>query len=212
VECAYSTPKNDTQAVEEIASTSVPLGADSSNVAAASVDLWTPHTGDTERLDSTAFDTLACPDLDFLQYPDQTWQDLFNIGLEDPSLASADRNYFFHFLDAFTSRTGFVSSFECGTLGQRLDVLYTIEEKERLTDSFWTLNVDQSSNQDSNNSCGVSSQWLNDPLALQTHQILLLLKEVVMIKPRNSCDRLLVSGHRATMSAVLLSHESPEVY
>ncbi|GFF38041.1 C2H2 type zinc finger domain protein [Aspergillus udagawae] len=187
VECAYSTPKNDTQAIEEIASTSVPLGADSSNVAAASVDLWTPHTGDAERLDSTAFDTLACPDLDFLQYPDQTWQDLFSIGLEDPSLASADRNYFFHFLDAFTSRTGFVSSFECGTLEQRLDVLYTIEEKERLTDSFWTLNVDQSSNQDSNNSCGVSSQWLNDPLALQTHQILLLIKEVVMIKPRNSC-------------------------
>ncbi|GFG12218.1 C2H2 type zinc finger domain protein [Aspergillus udagawae] len=187
VECAYSTLKNDTQAIEEIASTSVPLGADSSNVAAASVDLWTPHTGDAERLDSTAFDTLACPDLDFLQYPDQTWQDLFSIGLEDPSLASADRNYFFHFLDAFTSRTGFVSSFECGTLEQRLDVLYTIEEKERLTDSFWTLNVDQSSNQDSNNSCGVSSQWLNDPLALQTHQILLLIKEVVMIKPRNSC-------------------------
>lgn len=76
---------------------------------------------------------------------------------------------------------------ECGTLEQRFMVLYSIEEKERLSDAFWTIDMDQCSNQESNNSYGVSSQWLNDPLALQTHQILLLIKEVVMIKPRNSC-------------------------
>jgi hypothetical protein len=187
VECAYSTLKIDTQAVEERASTSVSLGVGSSNVPAASVDLWAPCTGDDERLDRTGFDAFACADLDLLQYSDQTWQDLFNIGSEDPSLMSTDRNYFFHFLDAFTSRTGFVSSFECGTLEQRLGVLYSIEEKEQLTDAFWTIDMDQCDNPDSNNSYGVSSQWLNDPLALQTHQILLLIKEVVMIKPRNSC-------------------------
>lgn len=187
VECAYSTPKIDTQAVEERASTSISLGAECSNVAAASVDVWMPRTGDGERLDSIGFDTFTYPDLDLLQYSDQSWQDLFNIGSEDLSLTSADRNYFFHFLDAFTSRTGFVSSFECGTSEQRLGVLYNIEEKEQLADAFWTINVDQSSNQDGTNSYGVSSQWLNDPLALQTHQILLLIKEVVLIKPRNSC-------------------------
>lgn len=186
-ECTYSTTKNDTQEVEETASTSVSLGADCTNVAAASVDLWTPRTGDNERLDDTGSDAFACPDLDLLQYSDQTWQDLFYMGSEDLSLTSADRNYFFHFLDAFTSRTGFVSSFECGTLEQRMGVLYSIEEKGRLADAFWNVNVDQTSNLDSNNSYGVSSQWLNDPLALQTHQILLLIKEVVMIKPRNSC-------------------------
>lgn len=190
VECAYSTPKNDTSAGTEIASPSISLGADSSNAApaaATSVDLWTPRTGNDERPDSTGFDAFACPDLGLLQYCDQLWQDLFNVGSEDLSPTSGDRNYFFHFLDTFTSRTGFVSSFECGTLEQRFMVLYSIEEKERLSDAFWTIDMDQCSNQESNNSYGVSSQWLNDPLALQTHQILLLIKEVVMIKPRNSC-------------------------
>jgi hypothetical protein len=30
------------------------------------------------------------------------------------------------------------------------------------------------------------ASWIDDPLSLKTHQILLLVKEVVMIKPRNS--------------------------
>lgn len=142
VECAYSTPKNDTLAGTEIASPSISLGADSSNAApaaATSVDLWTPRTGNDERPDSTGFDAFACPDLGLLQYCDQSWQDLFNVGSEDLSPTSGDRNYFFHFLDTFTSRTGFVSSFECGTLEQRFMVLYSIEEKERSQTLFGPL-------------------------------------------------------------------------
>uniref|UniRef100_A0A093VGT3 Zinc-type alcohol dehydrogenase-like protein n=1 Tax=Talaromyces marneffei PM1 TaxID=1077442 RepID=A0A093VGT3_TALMA len=151
------------------------------------VDLWTPCIEDNKRPNSAEFDTLACPDLDLLQCPDETWQDLFNIGGENNAATSADRPYFFHFLDTFTSRTGFVSSFECGNLEQRLAVLHSIEEKDRLSDYLSTDIVHRFRNQESDNSYGISSQWLNDPLALQTHQILLLLKEVVIIKPRNSC-------------------------
>lgn len=33
---------------------------------------------------------------------------------------------------------------------------------------------------------GLSLNWLDDPLSLKTHQILLLVKDVVTIKPRNS--------------------------
>lgn len=183
VECAYSTSKCDTQLVEDISTASITLDGDTDVLTTPSVDLWTPCIDDKTR---TGFDALACPDLDLLQCSDETWHDLFNVGGEDDAVTSADRPYFFHFLDTFTSRTGFVSSFECGNLEQRLEVLHRIEEKERLSDYLSTNIVHQISNQECDTSYGISSQWLNDPLALQTHQILLLLKEVVTIKPRNS--------------------------
>lgn len=183
VECAYSTSKHDTQLIEDVSTASVTLDERMEILVTPSVDLWTPCIDDKN---STGFDTLACADLDILQCPDETWQNLFNVSGDGNAVTSAERPYFFHFLDTFTSRTGFVSSFECGNPKQRAEVLYSIEEKERLSDYLSANIIHQVGNQECDNSYRISSQWLNDSLALQTHQILLLLKEVVTIKPRNS--------------------------
>lgn len=136
-----------------------------------------------------------CPDLALWQFPDQTWQDLlnFNRGNGDVSTRIAERPYFFHFLDTFTSKTGFVSSFECGTLSQRqavLDAFYHQQQREELGHRL----TFQSNDQAYTPLYGTLSHWLNDPLAIQTHQILLIIKEVVTIRPRNSCVRILWSS------------------
>jgi hypothetical protein len=172
--------------IEDISATSVILDGDAESLTTPSVDFWMACIEDDKRPNSIGFDAFACPDLDLLQCPDETWQDILNVGGQNLAGPSADRSDFFHFLNTFTSRTGFVSSFECGNLEQRLEVLHCIEEKERLSDFLSTNIVHPTNNQECDNSYGISSQWLNDPLALQTHQILLLLKEVITIKPRNS--------------------------
>ena len=72
-------------------------------------------------------------------------------------------NYKFHFLDNFTRRSGLVDSFDCGTYDQRVHVVARFLETDIPCDAL-----------------------LPDPLAIKTHQILLNIKEVVTVKPRNS--------------------------
>ncbi|CAG7557605.1 unnamed protein product [Fusarium equiseti] len=72
-------------------------------------------------------------------------------------------NYRFHFLDNFTRRSGLVDSFDCGTYDQRVQVVARFLETDVPYDAL-----------------------LSDPLVSQTHQILLNIKEVVTVKPRNS--------------------------
>lgn len=135
------------------------------------------------------------PDLTLWQFPDQTWQDLlnFNRGNGETYTGIVERPYFFHFLDTFTSRTGFVSSFECGTLAQRQAVLYAFYHQQEQENTGRRLAF-QNCNQGYTPPYGALSHWLNDPLAIQTHQILLIIKEVVTIRPRNSCVRILWSS------------------
>ena len=121
-----------------------------------------------------------------------TWQSLLPFasgsqaeGETDSAMEQIGR-YRFDFLDRFTSQTGFVLSFDCGTLRQRQEVMSYIQcemlacgPRQAATSSLAET---------ANNALldGVSSNWLNDPLALKTHEILLLVKEVVTVKPRNS--------------------------
>ncbi|RFN45078.1 c2h2 transcription factor [Fusarium flagelliforme] len=72
-------------------------------------------------------------------------------------------NYKFHFLDNFTRRSGLIDSFDCGTYEQRVQVVARFLETDIPCDAS-----------------------LADPLVIQTHQILLNIKEVVTVKPRNS--------------------------
>ena len=72
-------------------------------------------------------------------------------------------NYKFHFLDNFTRRSGLVDSFDCGTYEQRVQIVTRFLETDI--------------------PCHPLSM---DPLTIQTHQILLNIKEVVTVKPRNS--------------------------
>ena len=90
----------------------------------------------------------------------------------------------FQFLDKMTSNTGLAYSFDCGTPEQRAQVLSSLErevESEYGASSSETLDTSGSPTVD-----GLSLNWLNDPLSLKTHQILHLIKDVVMVKPRNS--------------------------
>ncbi|KAF9894535.1 hypothetical protein FE257_006420 [Aspergillus nanangensis] len=141
-------------------------------------DSWIPINSLNTQLELPEEEFIDLPGLDLLSTPNQLWEEQFN-NIDDGDVHSAhtDRPFFFHFLDTFTSETGFVSSFECLTPGQRQDVLASINRNQQ---------NDACCHQE-NNALGVSSGWLNNPLSIQTHQILLLIKEVVTIKPRNSC-------------------------
>ena len=140
--------------------------------------------------EQSADDILAGPnnndmvldDPNVLDYASPSWQDLLTMAAEgDPG---RDGPKPFQFLDKMTSSTGLAQSFDCGTPEQRAQVLSSIQsetgsESEASTD----LNFDIF---DSPPTDGVSLNWLDDPLSLKTHQILLLIKDVVTVKPRNS--------------------------
>lgn len=110
-----------------------------------------------------------------------------NLNLPDAHLPPSD--YSFQFLDKFTSRTGLIESFDCGTISQREGVVASFFQTE-LTES----SVDGSPNLElmplmemaSMGSAMLQAPFLQDSLSLKTHQILLFIKEVITVKPRNS--------------------------
>lgn len=135
------------------------------------------------------------------EYSSPSWQDYLAMISETqrPQIPASDTNrrYLLPFLDRFTSRTGFASTFDCGTHEQREQVASLLKR---------TFALPQQSNQPSlpGLSPGLVSppwmagmgdasamrypplDWLTDPLSLKTHEILLLIEEVVTMKPRNS--------------------------
>ncbi|KAL3459689.1 hypothetical protein BJX64DRAFT_279059 [Aspergillus heterothallicus] len=119
---------------------------------------------------------------DSVGYSSLSWQDFLAMTaggetLRTPPILDTDSLRSLRFLDKFTSNTGFVASFDCGTESQRYEVLSNFNLKIACggeMQSLPTLPVNS------------LTDWIDDPLLLKTHQILLLVKEVVMIKPRNS--------------------------
>ncbi|KAJ5766634.1 uncharacterized protein N7511_004250 [Penicillium nucicola] len=148
----------------------------------------------------TLFDT-AQP-----QRPSPTWQDLLDLSpeaqsLSESSVLNAGNRSSLHFLDKFTSNTGLVMSFDCGTHEQRELVAASIDRElmshvPQATAPGLSLPLDLGSVipsssilEDTLEKClrdDFPLTWLNDPLSLKTHEILLLIEEVVTIKPRNS--------------------------
>ncbi|KAK4209438.1 hypothetical protein QBC37DRAFT_54248 [Rhypophila decipiens] len=118
----------------------------------------------------------------------------------DPSCSSLSdyHGYSFNFLYDFTSRTGLVSSFDCGTLSQRLQVLqsfhypYQTAHNDGLSDPSFNPfeNVHGISILDDNlhihHDITASLGWDPDPAAAQMDEIIMLVKEVVTVKPSNS--------------------------
>ncbi|EEP81747.1 conserved hypothetical protein [Uncinocarpus reesii 1704] len=137
-----------------------------------------------ENMTMNLFGSFFEPDL--FGYSSSTWQEFLqftsdNQAVRDVVTPNDDEHHSFRFLDKFTSKTGFVHSFDCGTLRQRQEIMSNIqsglfEPQQLLLTNFESTNTSE----------GVSSGWLNDPLALKSHQIILSIKEVVTIKPRNS--------------------------
>ncbi|KAJ9486228.1 hypothetical protein VN97_g7115 [Penicillium thymicola] len=145
---------------------------------------------------STFFDPAS------MQCTSPTWPDFSALPSEGPAtfetpVSNDNPRKSLHFLDKFTSNTGLVSSFDCGTQEQREQVAARLDEQilselqERIM-SMPALGMDIPSplilenNSDTSSTSDLPLDWFNDPLSLKTHEILLLVEEVVTIKPRNS--------------------------
>ncbi|KAJ5970908.1 uncharacterized protein N7479_000826 [Penicillium vulpinum] len=145
---------------------------------------------------STFFDPTS------MQCASPTWLDFSALAPQspatfEPSISNNGTRKSLHFLDKFTSNTGLVSSFDCGTHEQREQVAATLDQQimsqlqERIV-SLSTLGMDVPSplilenNSDTSPANDLPLNWFSDPLSLKTHEILLLIEEVVTIKPRNS--------------------------
>lgn len=137
-----------------------------------------------------------------MQYTSPTWPDFSALPSESPAtletpISSDNPRKSLHFLDKFTSNTGLVSSFDCGTHEQREQVAASLDrqilsELQQRIMSMPALGMDIPSplilenNSDTSSTSDLPLDWFNDPLFLKTHEILLLVEEVVTIKPRNS--------------------------
>ena len=172
------------------------------------------------NLEDEQFDTLAdfvsSPSgFGYLDHSNASWQSLFQIGSDSQSSWELEpftsgqleaSGHCFHWLDKFTSRTGFVSSFECGTLVQRQQVVSTFilsypACKPTRQQIVISGHCPKSGVQDEHVSLPtaithsthilgttalVQQLYPSDPLAMKTHEILLLIREVITVKPRNS--------------------------
>lgn len=128
-----------------------------------------------------------------------SWLELFGPPsgrLLSEDLSMAESQHSLYFLDRFTSNTGLVASFECGTQDQREQVASALEGEtlhpnlsEHSISTGLPLDMMppllENISDSSTDSC-LPLNWLGDPLSLKTHEILLLIEEVVTIKPRNS--------------------------
>jgi hypothetical protein len=138
--------------------------------------------------------------------PSETWQDFLNFtsGTQTPHAASDDGDEddgSLRFLANFTSKTGLVSSFDCGTLEQRWRVAFnfanSVAESSAIKPSVASGSPELSivfegdaTTSDTNKEHSartVVGQWLSDPLALKSHEIITSIREIVLHKSRNSC-------------------------
>lgn len=200
--CFYSTPNSDEIAppVDQGASALVP--SEQRQGATPSSSSNTPFNLSDQGLgafSSTPLDSLFrqnisdCSDLPWPGYAQLTSDAQF---LDNTTCGSS---YSLPFLARFTSNTGLVSSFDCGTQEQREQVASALElesfnilqhtstilsQPQLKFNSASPLLCDNIS--DAGNSDTLSHNWLSEPLSLKTHEILLLVEEVVTIKPRNS--------------------------
>lgn len=120
------------------------------------------------------------------------------------ALDRSGHGYSFHFLADFTSRTGLVSSFDCGTLSQRRAVVSSFHESHlgtadpmstpaALFETGGSSTEARDSDdggpprfQDRSASTSGWQSWLDNPIVIKLQQIIIRIKEVVEIKPRNS--------------------------
>lgn len=186
---AKSTPKNhDTQ----LTGPSPPVST--------SMMPWGLTLEDLQNFGSSPINTFFDPVS--VQYPSSNWPDLSTLPPESPAtfqtpISNDAPRKSLHFLDKFTSHTGLVSSFDCGTHEQREHVAASLDRQiasqlQQRAMAMPPLSMDipspliLESISDTSPPSELPLDWLNDPLSLKTHEILLLIEEVVTIKPRNS--------------------------
>ncbi|KAK4129800.1 hypothetical protein N657DRAFT_653081 [Parathielavia appendiculata] len=121
----------------------------------------------------------------------------------EQNATSRYRGYSFRFLSDLTSRTGLVTSFECGTLAQRQQIVAAFQQSylDQQSPDF-LLGVPSLSTP--TNECNPQipavplglvspeidisslSSWPQDPIVIKLEQVVLLVKNVVKVKPHNS--------------------------
>lgn len=115
--------------------------------------------------------------------------------------------YSFHFLADFTSRSGLIDSYDCGTLAQRTAVVSSYYQSYLETDEVMAIPASLRSGDTlgataefhdldedtflvtadlSTVVSGWQRSWLDNPIVMKLQQIIIRIKEVVTIKPRNS--------------------------
>lgn len=105
-----------------------------------------------------------------------------------------NRRYSFMFLENFTRRTGLLESFECGSPALREETVSQFLQKQAEVDVLPMHNLSESTALPTDGLVpgsvppfvSVPNPWLHDPLMIKVHQIIVLVKEVVTTKPRNS--------------------------
>ncbi|OQE18909.1 hypothetical protein PENFLA_c020G01697 [Penicillium flavigenum] len=159
---------------------------------------WGFTLEDLQNFGTSPIDTFLDPAS--MQCASPIWPNLSALAPESPAtfepVSSDNCRKSLHFLDKFTSNTGLVSSFDCGTQEQREQVAASLDQQilsqlQQRIMSMPALSMDVPSlvlenNSDTSSTSELSLYWFNDPLSLKTHEILLLIEEVVTIKPRNS--------------------------
>ncbi|KAI1616306.1 hypothetical protein EDD36DRAFT_428892 [Exophiala viscosa] len=139
--------------------------------------------------------------------PSDSWQDFLNLGsgVQSPASAMSDERHHddrsLNFLANFTSETGLVDAFDCGTLEQRRRVAtsfqndvvgskkHTAVPVPACADSTVAFagNPTTSDVNEEYNSQAAVLQWLSDPLSLKSHEIITSIKDVVLQQSKNSC-------------------------
>ena len=133
------------------------------------------------------------------------WHEFLNMDsrVQSPRAASEDGDEdgrSLNFLSNFTSKTGLIASFDCGTLKQRWGVANNfsngIAGLRPLTYSARTIsagppvvNTGEAATSDNNIEYPAESafrQWLSDPLSLKSHQIVSSIEDIVLHKQKNS--------------------------
>jgi len=116
-------------------------------------------------------------------------------GRSEASESSDYRGYSFNFLYDFTSRTGLVSSFDCGTLGQREQIVAAFDQTAlashypEFIHSISTPSVPPALSVEGGPADhGLSSwnSWLHNPIVIKLQQVVVMIKSVVTIKHANS--------------------------
>ncbi|EFW14787.1 hypothetical protein D8B26_000550 [Coccidioides posadasii str. Silveira] len=192
IPCQYSSGINAPKPSTDIHSQAIDIDKDmlaTTDPLTSTIEAMLPpsfEVGQFDNITMNAFESFFDPDL--FDYASPSWQDFMHFTSDgqparELTVSDGESSQIFHFLDNFTSKTGFIMSFDCGTLRQRQEVMSNIQCGVL---AFEPQQGQRMNFESTNNPEGVSSGWFNDPLALKTHQILLLIKEVVTVKPRNS--------------------------
>ena len=112
-----------------------------------------------------------------------------------PRPATDYRGYSFRFLIDFTSRTGLVSSFECASLAQRQQIVSSFHQsylEQQHPEFLGAIPPLPTPSEDPLNPVppdhGLSpwSSWLHNPIVIKLQQVVVLVKNVVTVKPNNS--------------------------